>query len=322
MPELKIPTPSSVTPPQSSSFAPQVSSLTTNVWIGPPAGSAPAKGVTPSAMKWDYIEAAELGRGTTSTVIQGILKSSGLIYAIKRISMHEEFAPKIMKEVEILQSIPSHVNIVKYISHRVKDETLEIFLEHVPGGNLSSLIKNSGGLSETLAVNYLKQIVEGLRFLHAQGIWWRDCKSANCLLAADGTVKLTDLGASKKKEKMQITFGEKTILAETIQGSVPWMAPEVIVKSGYCDKADIWSLGILSLELVTGKNPWGNMFDNVFALMMQIATNVNGPDMPDRDGEGGFLTEEFTHMVRICLQRNPDDRPSAKELKELPLFNV
>ena len=175
-------------------------------------------------------------------------------------------------------------------------------------------------VSESLAKNYLKQIVEGLAFLHAQGIWWRDLKSANCLLAADGKIKLSDFGCSKRKEKLQATFGEKTLLAETVIGSIPWMAPEVITQTGYSDKADIWSLAILSLELVLGKNPWGTGFDNAFVLMLQIATNANGPEIPEKDAEGNLLSENFRNFVRACLQRDPADRPCAADLSEMPLF--
>jgi mitogen-activated protein kinase kinase kinase len=227
-----------------------------------------------------------------------------------------------MKEVELLQSIPSHENIVKYITHRIHNEDLEIFLEYVSGGNLYSLIRKCGGLSESLAKNYLGQILEGLAFLHAQGIWWRDLKAANCLLSADGKVKLSDFGCSKRKEKLQATFGEKTLLAETVIGSIPWMAPEVITQTGYTDKADIWSLGILSLELVLGKNPWGSGFDNAFVLMLQIATNTNGPEIPEKDAEGTPLSVNFKLFVKSCLQREPAERLSAKELLELPLFHA
>jgi serine/threonine protein kinase len=94
-------------------------------------------------------------------------------------------------------------------------------------------------LEESIARSYIRQILEGLRYLHEHGVIHRDIKSANVLLSSEGIVKLTDFGSSKKYSINDADFG----MTNSMRGSPYWMAPEVVNRTGHSYSADIWSLG-------------------------------------------------------------------------------
>lgn len=94
-----------------------------------------------------------------------------------------------------------------------------------------------------------------------------------------------------------------------IQGSVPWMAPEVVKETGYGRRSDIWSFGCTILEMATGKCPWSQYnFENEITLMMKIALTDEIPEIPET------LSEDLKDFIRLCLRRNLDERPYAGDL--------
>jgi serine/threonine protein kinase len=147
-------------------------------------------------------------------------------------------------------------------------------MEYVPGGNVSSMLKQFGAFSEDIVKRFSRQICIGLEYLHEKGIIHRDIKGANVLLNETGISKLSDFGCSKQLQGMRTTSIDHSI--NNIRGSVPWMAPEVIRQSGYGRKADIWSLGCTVLEMSTGYRPWPQ-FENNFSAMFHIATSKSSP---------------------------------------------
>ncbi len=100
------------------------------------------------------------------------------------------------------------------------------------------------------------QILEGLEYLHNNNVIHRDIKGANILVDNDGNVKLTDFGCAKQLEFTVNSLSNKENFNNTLKGSVPWMAPEVINQAVYDKKVDIWSFGCTILEMATAKTPW------------------------------------------------------------------
>lgn len=128
---------------------------------------------------------------------------------------------------------------------------MNIFYEYVPGGSIASLLKNYGAFEESLACNFVRQILRGLAYLHEQNIIHRDIRGTKILINNQGGVKISGFHRSMKADDTSRP-GEAT----TIQQSSFWMAPEVINQTAHTTKSDIWSLGCLVIEMITAKHPW------------------------------------------------------------------
>jgi serine/threonine protein kinase len=144
---------------------------------------------------------------------------------------------------------------------------LNIFLEYVPGGTVASLLNKYGPFEEALVQRWIKQTLTGLEYLHQRDIIHRDIKGANILVDNKGGIKIADFGISKKIENNLLSTRIKSTAGpggrggsrQSLQGSVFWMAPEVVKQTSYTKKADIWSVGCLVVEMLTGSRPWPDL---------------------------------------------------------------
>ncbi|KAG9528404.1 MAP kinase-like protein, partial [Aureobasidium melanogenum] len=157
------------------------------------------------------------------------------------------------REIGLLREL-KHPNIVQYLGSNSDDSHLNIFLEYVAGGSVATMLVNYGSLGEPLIANFVRQILSGLAYLHSKDIIHRDIKGANILVDNHGSVKISDFGISKRVEASSLLVpptGKRTGPRVSLQGSVFWMAPEVVKQTAYTRKADIWSLGCLIVEMFT-----------------------------------------------------------------------
>ncbi|XP_057446156.1 mitogen-activated protein kinase kinase kinase YODA-like [Lotus japonicus] len=249
-----------------------------------------------------------LGRGTFGHVYVGFNKESGEMCAMKEVTLFsddaksKESAKQLMQEISLLSRL-QHPNIVQYYGSETVDDKLYIYLEYVAGGSIYKLLQEYGQFGELAIRSYTQQILSGLAYLHAKNTIHRDIKGANLLVDTNGRVKLADFGMAK-----HIT-GQSCPLS--FKGSPYWMAPEVIKNSSGCNLAvDIWSLGCTVLEMATTKPPW-SQYEGV-AAMFKIGNSKELPTIPDH------LSNEGKDFVRKCLQRNPQQRPSASDLLNHP----
>lgn len=151
---------------------------------------------------------------------------------------------------------------------------MNIFLEYVPGGSVTALLRNYGAFEEPLVKNFVRQILQGLDYLHERNIIHRDIKGANILVDNKGGIKISDFGISKKVEDSSYLRSDynlhrfllaaidllgKRVNRPSLQGSVFWMAPEVVKQTSHTRKADIWSVGCLVVEMLTGEHPWAKL---------------------------------------------------------------
>lgn len=261
-----------------------------------------------------------LGSGSYGQVFLGLNIHTGRMMAVKQILLppaskvintaaHKKRLVKIEHEINLLRAM-SYPTIVKYYGVQVDrtpsgDTTLDIFLEYVPGGSIASLLQNFGSFSEPLVRIYTRQILLGLQYLHRHDIVHRDIKGANILVDPSGVCKLADFGAS--------TFIAELVAEEnpSINGTVSWMAPEVIRQEGHDNKVDIWSVGCTVIEMISGKPPW-SQFENMMAAMFHIAKTDAPPAIPDK------LSDEGKDFVLRCLNRDPKKRPTATQLLQHP----
>ncbi|KAK7358607.1 hypothetical protein VNO77_00541 [Canavalia gladiata] len=292
-----------ITVTKSCPFSPTYSVSTT-----PTAPRSPARAENPTNSVSRWKKGQLLGRGTFGHVYIGFNRESGEMCAMKEVTLFSddaksrESAQQLCQEITLLSQL-QHPNIVQYYGSETVDDKLYIYLEYVSGGSIYKLVQEYGQLGEIAIRNYTRQILSGLAYLHAKNTVHRDIKGANILVDPNGRIKLADFGMAKHISGQSCPFSFK--------GSPYWMAPEVIKNSNGCNLAvDIWSLGCTVLEMATTKPPWGQ-YEGV-AAMFKIGNSKELPAIPDH------LSEDGKDFVRLCLQRNPLNRPSAAQLLEHP----
>ncbi|KAF5380998.1 hypothetical protein D9615_003985 [Tricholomella constricta] len=210
------------------------------------------------------------------------------------------------REIELLKNL-QHVNIVQYLYSSLDDEFLNIFLEYVPGGSVTALLRNYGAFEETLVKNFVRQILEGLNYLHERDIIHRDIKGANILVDNKGGIKISDFGISKKVDDNLLTGNR--VNRPSLQGSVFWMAPEVVKQSAHTRKADIWSVGCLVVEMLTGEHPWAQL------TQMQAIFKIGSSAKPTIPSDISADAQDF---LRLTFELDHEARPSAAELLQHP----
>ncbi|KAI3459365.1 hypothetical protein Pfo_016028 [Paulownia fortunei] len=265
----------------------------------------------PPPIRWRKGEL--IGCGAFGRVYMGMNLDSGELLAVKEVAIStnsaskktQEYIRELEKEVNLLKNL-SHPNIVRYLGTAREEDSLNILLEFVPGGSISSLLGKFGSFPESVIRMYTKQLLIGLEYLHENKIMHRDIKGANILVDNKACIKLADFGASKKVEALATVTG-----AKSMKGTPYWMAPEVIVQSGHSYSADIWSVGCTVIEMATGKAPWSQQYQEVAALFY-IGTTKSHPPIPEH------LSTEAKDFLLKCLQKEPDLRPTASELLKHP----
>ncbi|CAN6482412.1 unnamed protein product [Victoria cruziana] len=255
-----------------------------------------------------------IGCGAYGRVYMGMNLDSGELLAVKQVLIAANNVSKekaqahireLEEEVKLLKNL-SHKNIVRYLGTAREDEALNILMEFVPGGSISSLLGKFGSFPEPVIRMYTKQLLQGLEYLHRKGVIHRDIKGANILVDNKGCIKLADFGASKQVVELATISA-----AKSMKGTPYWMAPEVILQTGHGFSADIWSVGCTVIEMATGKPPWSEKYQEASALF-HIGTTKSHPPIPEH------LSLEAQDFLLKCLQKEPNLRPSASDLLQHP----
>ena len=227
-----------------------------------------------------------IGKGAYGRVYLSMNATTGEFLAVKQVEVNQKVAQQDKErvkemvaaldiEIDTMQHL-EHPNIVQYLGCERKELSISIYLEYISGGSVGSCLHKHGKFDESVVKSLTRQTLEGLAYLHAEGILHRDLKADNILLDLDGTCKISDFGISKKSSNI---YGND--ITNSMQGSVFWMAPEVVRSQGqgYSAKVDIWSLGCVVLEMFAGRRPWSR--EEAFGAIFKLGSLNQAPPIPD-----------------------------------------
>ncbi|KAJ3050055.1 hypothetical protein HK097_008947 [Rhizophlyctis rosea] len=242
-----------------------------------------------------------IGKGAFGSVYSGLNIETGEVVAIKQIRLAN--IPKselglIMSEIDLLKEL-NHPNIVKYTGFVKTKEHLNIVMEYCENGSLTSIYKKFGTFPEHLVAVYVGQVLDGLLYLHEQGVIHRDIKGANILTTKNGQVKLADFGIASKVDASN----------KAVVGSPYWMAPEVIELAGATTASDIWSVGCTTLELIEGRPPYHDLAP--MSALFRIVQDDH-PPIPE------VTSKLLNDFLLECFQKDHNLRVSAKKLLKHP----
>lgn len=277
---------------------------------------------------WDdskWMKGALIGQGSFGSVYLALHAVTGELLAVKQVetpspgansqndARKKSMIDALKREISLLRDL-QHPNIVQYLGASSSAEHLNIFLEYVPGGSVQTMLNSYGALREPLIRNFVRQIVTGLAYLHGREIIHRDIKGANILVDNKGGIKISDFGISKKIEASNLLNGAgNNKNRPSLQGSVFWMAPEVVKQTSYTRKADIWSLGCLVVEMMTGTHPFPDC--SQLQAIFKIGGAKISPTIPDH------ASEEAQTFLKSAFEVEHTKRPSADELLYSPFLN-
>jgi p21-activated kinase 2 len=246
----------------------------------------------------------KLGQGASGTVYSALDRKTAGSVAIKRLIIGQQ--PRldlVANELELMQELKGMSNVVRFIDAFLynSEQELWIVMELVEGGALTGVIEDAI-FTESQIARVCHDVVSALAKMHERNIIHRDIKSDNVLIGSDGVVKLTDFGFAAVTEGR---LGKRS----TMVGTPYWMAPEVVTKQPYTSAVDIWSLGIMTLEMIDGEPPYMDQ-DPIKALYL-IAT-IGSPEIKNPQE----LSPELRDFLNVCLKLKAEERPAAVELLE------
>ncbi|KAJ2745759.1 hypothetical protein GGI20_001929 [Coemansia sp. BCRC 34301] len=252
-----------------------------------------------------YRNFVKIGQGASGGVYTAQPVGSPNIVAIKQMNLEKQ--PKkdlIINEILVMRE-SKHKNIVNFIDSFLNRGDLWVVMEYMEGGSLTDVVTNNL-MTEGQIATVCRETLEGLEHLHAKGVIHRDIKSDNVLLSMNGDIKLTDFGFCA-----QLT--ESMAKRTTMVGTPYWMSPEVVMRKEYGPKVDVWSLGIMAIEMVEGEPPYLN--ENPLRALYLIAT-TGTPKIQNPE----TLSPIFRDFLGQALEVKAEKRPDATELLRHPFL--
>uniref|UniRef100_A0A8C4JNS7 non-specific serine/threonine protein kinase n=1 Tax=Dromaius novaehollandiae TaxID=8790 RepID=A0A8C4JNS7_DRONO len=248
---------------------------------------------------------ASIGEGSTGIVCIATVKSSGKLVAVKKMDLRKQQRRELLFNEVVIMRDYQHENVVEmYNSYLVADE-LWVVMEFLEGGALTDIVTHTRMNEEQIAAVCLA-VLKALAVLHAQGVIHRDIKSDSILLTHDGRVKLSDFGFCAQVNK-------EVPRRKSLVGTPYWMAPELISRLPYGPEVDIWSLGVMVIEMVDGEPPYFN--EPPLKAMKMIRDNL-----PPKLKNVHKVSPSLKGFLDRMLVRDPLQRATAPELLKHPFL--
>ncbi|XP_005534549.1 PREDICTED: serine/threonine-protein kinase PAK 3-like [Pseudopodoces humilis] len=252
-----------------------------------------------------YLELEQIGQGAFGTVSKGLDRATGGEVAIKKMSLRGQNRERAVNEVVVLKD-KKNPNIVNSLDSFLVDGDLWLVMEYMDGGTLQDVVRQTR-MAEGEMAAVSQECLQGLDFLHSNRVIHRDLKSSNILLGMDGSVKLADFGlcAQLSPEQDQCS---------SMVGTAHWMAPEVVTSSPYGPKVDIWSFGIVTIEMVEGEPPY---FQQTGAMARALIRQNGTPQLQEPRRLSALLRD----FLECSLEPDEERRFSAQELLQHPFLS-
>jgi tRNA A-37 threonylcarbamoyl transferase component Bud32 len=251
----------------------------------------------------------KIGEGAAGEVFVAFTKDRKKV-AIKKMSLNSESRKLIVTEINIMKT-SHHPNIVTYIGSYITSregyEQLWVVMEYMGGGCLTDVLDQfeTVKLDEAQIALCCKETLKALIYIHEMHRIHRDIKSDNILLSDSGEVKIADFGYAAQLTQQQMKRA-------TVVGTPYWMAPELIRGHDYGTGVDIWSLGIMMMEMAEGEPPYME-FPPLRALFLITTKGI--PELKD-----SHWSEELRDFLRQCLTKDSTTRPTGKQLLTHPFL--
>jgi serine/threonine-protein kinase len=260
-----------------------------------------------------YIIDSEIGRGAMGVVFKATDSVLQRTVAVKTVNMAMEkdhadkYEARFYQEARAAGAL-NHPNIVTVYDAGKAGDVVYMAMEYIQGVELRSLLVEGQPMGVAQAVSIAAQVAEGLGYAHAQGVVHRDIKPANIMVVSDGPVKITDFGIARMRASADLTQ------TGVMLGSPKYMSPEQVIGKRADHRSDIFSLGVIVYEMLTGAAPFSG--ENVTALMYQIvnfappapsSVNRHVPEMLD------FVIAKM--LAKSLEERYQDARELAKDLR-------
>lgn len=259
---------------------------------------------SPSDPTKKYRNLVKIGQGASGGVYTAYEVGTNKCVAIKQMNLEQQ--PKkdlIINEIMVMRD-SKHKNVVNFMDSFLVRGDLWVVMEYMEGGSLTDVV-TFNMMSEGQISAVCRETLHGLQFLHSKGVIHRDIKSDNILLSMEGSIKLTDFGFCAQ-------INESHMKRTTMVGTPYWMAPEVVTRKEYGRKIDIWSLGIMAIEMIEGEPPY--LTESPLRALYLIATNGT-PVIKEEHN----LTPVFRDFLHFALKVDPEKRASAHDLLKVSL---
>ncbi|KAH9821007.1 p21-activated serine/threonine protein kinase [Melampsora americana] len=256
--------------------------------------------VSPQDPNQLYAKIKKVGQGASGSVYVAKVLATGQKVAIKQMDLKVQPRKELIVNEILVMKESQHPNIVNFLDAFIlRDDELWVVMEFMEGGALTDVIDNNS-MEEDQIASICHESCKGLQHLHQQSIIHRDIKSDNVLLDCQGHVKITDFGFCAK-------LTDQKSKRATMVGTPYWMAPEVVKQKEYGAKVDIWSLGIMAIEMIENEPPY--LDEEPLKALYLIATNGT-PTLkkPER------LSKELKNFLAVCLCVDVKSRATADEL--------
>ncbi|XP_013741339.2 cysteine-rich receptor-like protein kinase 13 isoform X1 [Brassica napus] len=268
----------------------------------------------------NFSERNKIGRGGFGDVFKGTLMPGGREVAVKRLSRTSEQGEKEFKNEVIVIAKLQHGNLVRLLGYSVKGEERVLVYEFVPNKSLDSFLSDplkQAQLSWTKRFNIIKGIARGILYLHQDSrpkIIHRDLKADNILLEADMNPKISDFGTARI-----FGIGQTSSITERIFGTEGYMPPEYRCEGQFSVKTDVYSFGVLVLEIICGKKNRSFCFPgpDLVTYAWRLWREETPLELVDQTILENFPAEEVTrciHIALLCVQHEPTDRPHVSTI--------